>query len=220
MVLNLNKYDAVIFDLDGTIIDSMWMWHAIDVEYLGGFGIEIPEDLQRCIEGKSFTETAIYFKERFNIPDDVETIKDNWHRMSMEMYSTRVDLKPGVYDFIKEIYDNKIKLAIATSNSKELTAAVLKARGIDEFFQAVITGSDVIKGKPNPDIYLKAAEQLQVCPEKCLVIEDVPQGIIAGKNAGMEVCAVYDKYSVDVDEKKHLLSDYYIESYEDITYDK
>lgn len=67
--------EAVIFDLDGSLVDSMWVWKRIDVEYLGKFGILLPDDLQACIEGKSFSETAAYFKERFRIPDELDTIK-------------------------------------------------------------------------------------------------------------------------------------------------
>ncbi len=74
--------DAVIFDLDGSLVDSMWMWRAIDIEYLGRFGIPLPENLQAKIEGMSFTETANYFKETFGIPDSTEKIKDDGNRMA------------------------------------------------------------------------------------------------------------------------------------------
>ena len=71
--------EAVIFDLDGSMVDSMWVWKRIDQEYLGKFGIPLPEDLQKCIGGKSFSETAAYFKERFQLPDELETIKADWN---------------------------------------------------------------------------------------------------------------------------------------------
>ena len=80
----LKNKKAVIFDLDGTLVDSMWMWKAIDIEYLGRFGIELPATLQKDIEGKSFSETAVYFKETFKLPDSLEKIKSDWNRMAYD----------------------------------------------------------------------------------------------------------------------------------------
>ena len=85
--------EAVIFDLDGSMVDSMWVWKSIDIEYLGRFGIRLPEDLQASIGGKSFSETAVYFKERFGIPDEPQTIKEDWNRMAWEKYTHEVPLK-------------------------------------------------------------------------------------------------------------------------------
>ena len=99
----LDGISAVLFDLDGTLVDSMWMWEAIDVEYLGRYGLECPSDLQKAIEGMSFSETAVYFKERFNLPDSIEEIKQAWVEMSLEKYQKEVPVKPGVREFLEEI---------------------------------------------------------------------------------------------------------------------
>ena len=88
---------AVIFDLDGTLVDSMWMWKAIDIEYLGRYGYECPPFLQKEIEGMSFSETAIYFKETFRLPDTLEEIKQAWVEMSIEKYRREVPLKAGAF---------------------------------------------------------------------------------------------------------------------------
>ena len=85
----LENIKAVIFDLDGTLVDSMWMWREIDIEYLAGFGIELPDDLQKSISGMSFSETAEYFKDRFGIKDDTDTIKKRWNEMAWDMYGIR-----------------------------------------------------------------------------------------------------------------------------------
>lgn len=208
----LNQYDAVIFDLDGTLIDSMWLWHAIDIEYLNRFGLKPPKDLSSAIEGMSYTETAIYFKERFNISDSVEKIKEDWDNMSHDMYCTQVSLKAGVKCFLDYLKNKKIKIAIATSNRYSLAIDVLKAKGISEYFETIITSGMVGQGKPNPDVYLEAAKQLNVSTDKCIVFEDVVQGIMAGKNAGMKVVAVYDEASSETTEEKKRLADYYVES--------
>ena len=211
--------EAVIFDLDGSMVDSMWMWRAIDIEYLGRFGIELPENLQACIEGMSFSETAVYFKDRFQLPDDLDTIKADWNRMAWDKYAHEVPVKDGVTELLQYCMDHGIKAGIATSNSRELVENVVKARQLDQYFDCIMTGCDVEKGKPAPDIYLAVARELGVSPENCLVFEDIIPGIQAGKAAGMRVCAVYDKYSEHQDAEKRTLADYYTYHFKELMED-
>ena len=209
---------AVIFDLDGTLVDSMWMWKAIDIEYLGKFGYDLPANLQKDIEGMSFSETAVYFKETFQIPDSLEEIKANWNRMAYDKYTKEVPLKNGAKEFLDHCKKSEIKMGIATSNSRELVEATLEALGIRDYFGCVMTSCDVAKGKPAPDVYLETAKILGVEPSKCLVFEDIEMGIMAGKNAGMEVCAVEDEFSMNQIETKKELADYYIKDYYSFEY--
>ena len=212
----LKDIDAVIFDLDGTLVDSMWMWEAIDIEYLARFGLEFPEDLQRRIEGMSFSETAIYFKERFKLADSLEQIKSDWNRMAWDKYLYEVPLKEGVIEFLEYLKENKIPAGIATSNSRELAELIINRHNISGYFSSIRTSCDVDRGKPSPDIYLLVASDLMAEPERCLVFEDVIQGVMAGKNAKMKVCSVYDKSSEMDEEQKIRLSDYYIHSMKEI----
>lgn len=207
---------AVIFDLDGTLVDSMWMWKDIDIEYLGRYGYTLPENLQKEIEGMSYTETAVYFKETFGIPESLEQIKQTWYEMAYEKYAHQVPLKPGAAAFLEAMRARNIPMGIATSNGRELVDAVVRAHGLSDYISVITTACDVKKGKPAPDIYLYVAEQLRVSPKGCLVFEDVPMGILAGKNAGMEVCAVEDAASARQREEKRRLADYYIGSYDEI----
>ena len=214
--LSLNGIEAVIFDLDGSLVDSMWLWHAIDVEYLGRFGMEPPKDLQSRIGGRSFSETAVYFKETFHIPDDLEQIKADWNQMAWDKYSHEVPLKAGADLFIKHCVQKQIKLGIATSNSRKLVENVIAVHHLDTHFDCIMTGCDVEKGKPAPDIYLAVARELSVLPEHCLVFEDIIPGILAGKSAGMKVCAVYDDASTQQDQEKRELADYYIYDFREL----
>ena len=91
----LENIEAVLFDLDGTLVDSMWMWKDIDIEYLGKRGFGLPVELQKDIEGMSLTETAIYFKTRFGLSDTLEEIKAEWMDMAREKYCHQVPLNPG-----------------------------------------------------------------------------------------------------------------------------
>ena len=209
----LQNIDAVIFDMDGSLVDSMGMWRAIDIEYLGHFGIPLPENLQAEIEGMSFGETALYFKEHFPIPNSVEEIMQTWNRMAWDKYVYEVPLKEGIPEFLRGCKENGIALGIATSNSRELVENVAQVHRLRDYFTSIVTGSEVERGKPAPDIYLKAADELSVSPARCLVFEDIVAGILAGKNAGMRVCAVADAYSEHDADRKRKLADYYIEDY-------
>lgn len=209
----LNNIEAIIFDVDGTIADSMWMWKQIDIEYLGRFGIELPPDLQKNIEGMSFRETAHYFKEHFNISDSVEKMMSDWNAMAANKYRYEIPLKEGVLTFFDGCRRRGVYLGIVTSNSAELLGYLLKAHNLENYFDVIITGSDGLKGKPAPDMYLEAAKRLAVSPKKCLVFEDIIPGILAGKSAGMKVCAIDDLYSRDVILEKKKEADYFIESF-------
>ena len=211
--INLNDFEAVIFDLDGSLVDSMWMWKAIDIEYLAGHGIEAPKTLQKDIGGRSFVETARYFKDRFNLTDSIEKIGDDWNRMAWDKYTNEVPLKEGVSEFLDRCMQNGIRLGIASSNSTELINQVLSSHGIKDKFQSVKSGTQVVKGKPAPDIYLTVADELRAEPSRCLVFEDLVDGIKAAKNAGMTVVAVSDDYSRHSDDLKKELADDYIEDY-------
>lgn len=212
----LENIKAVIFDLDGTLVDSMGIWKQIDIEYLAKYNIALPDDLQSSIEGMSFTETANYFKERFQIPEEIHEIKATWNEMTYKKYKNEVPLKEGTREFLNMLKSRDIKMGIATSNSRELVEVVIKSLQIDSFFDAIHTSCEVEKGKPSPDIYLLVSEKLGVAPTECLVFEDVPQGIMAGKNAGMKVCAVDDEYSRALEEEKRKLADYFIESFQEL----
>lgn len=207
---------AVIFDLDGTLVDSMWMWKEIDIEFLGRHGLECPAQLQKEIEGMSFSETAAYFKKRFQLSETTEEIKQIWTEMSLDKYKTEVPLKKGVPEFLEFIKSLGIQAGIATSNGREMVDAVINALNIGQYFKVVATACEVAAGKPSPDIYLKVAADLKTEPEACMVFEDLPAGIIAGKRANMTVCAIDDPFSHHMKAEKCALADYFINDYFDL----
>ena len=208
---------AVIFDMDGSLVDSMWIWPEVDRIYMEKYGLKQPADFHKAIEGKSYTETAQYFGDTFHdLPRSVDQGKEGWKEMTMERYSTKVLPKPGAVDFLKAMRQKGVLLGIATSNDRVLAEAALKAQGIFGYFDSVRTSCEVAAGKPAPDVYLKVAEDLSVSPSSCLVFEDVPNGILAGKNAGMEVCAVDDAFSRPDEQEKKRLADYFIHDFYEI----
>lgn len=213
----LKDIEAIIFDVDGTLIDSMWIWENIDDLFLEKYNLEQPEGFHEGMEGKSYSETAQYFLDLFpSLPHTREELEQEWYDMAYEIYTTQMELKKGAYEFIHEMHARGIKLGIATSNNRELAKGTLANNKVLDCFGAIWTSGEAGAGKPNPAVYLNAAKDLGVAPEKCLVFEDVSNGILAGKNAGMKVCAVDDKFSRNQEEKKRQLADYYIQDYDDI----
>ena len=213
----LENKKAVIFDLDGTLTDSMWVWDEIDQEFFRSRNMEFPTHLKKDLEGMSFTETAAYFVQTYSLDCTAEELGEYWNQRALSKYRTEIFLKPGALRLLQYLHGNSIKAGIATSNSELLVNTFLSARGIEGYIQAITTDQEVKRGKPAPDVYLVTAEKLGVRPEDCLVFEDIPMGILAGKNAGMEVCAVEDPYSAKQRGEKQALADYYIEDFRDLS---
>ena len=213
MITNIK---ACIFDLDGTLVDSMWMWPDIDREYLNRFEIEYDDNLKNEIDGISFHETAVYFKNKFGISDSVEKICKDWEDMAYDKYKYEVKEKPGCKKFLEHIRSKGIKMGIATSNNRSMVDVVLESLNMKDFFEVITTSDEVKRGKPAPDVYLTTANLLNVEPKNCLVFEDVVAGIMAGKSAGMKVCAIEDDFTKEVRQKKKELSDYYIVDYSEL----
>lgn len=213
----LKGIEAIIFDLDGTLVNSMWIWTAVDEEYFEKYNLTPPEGFYEAMEGKSYTEVAQLYLDSFpSLTCTIEELKQEWQDMTYEKYTKELSLKPGAYKMIETLFHSGIKFGISSSNSIELVNAALEALNVRHFFDAVHTSCEVKSGKPCPDVYLLSASDLNVKPEKCLVFEDVPMGIMAGKNAGMRVCAIDDEFSRNQEMAKRELADFYIKDYNDI----
>lgn len=169
------------------------------------------------MEGLSYTETAEYFLKVFpELPKTVEELKREWYEMAIQKYAEDVMLKEGARAFLEHLKEQNIAVGIATSNDRKLVEAFLNGQKVQHLIDTISTSCEAKKGKPAPDVYLIAASNLNTAPENCLVFEDVPMGILAGKNAGMKVCAVEDGFSATQREKKKELADYYIYHYNEI----
>ena len=213
----LEGIDGIIFDMDGTLLDSMWIWPSIDDDYLKKYCLKKPERFHEAMEGMSYSEVAQFFLDTFpELSCTRQEIMDELLLMALDKYRTQVSLKKGAERFISRMRSQGKKIGIATSNARELTDDALLALQIGGLFDVVRTAGEAGAGKPAPDVYLMVAGELAVEPERCLVFEDVPMGILAGKNAGMRVCAVEDDFSRPQEEKKRKLADYYIQDYDDI----
>lgn len=213
----LNNIKGVIFDLDGTLVDSMGVWAKIDVDYLANLGHAVPENLKEEITHLGFKEVAKYFKTRFNIEDSEKEIMNTWHEMAYKEYRDNIKLKPGAREFLQYLKDSGFKIGLATSNSYPLLEISLKSNGIYDLFDSITITSEVSRGKDFPDVYLLAADRLGLKPEECAVFEDILPAVKGALSAGMKVFAVEDN-SASPSERAQLKEQAheYIETYTEL----
>ncbi len=214
----MENVKAAIFDLDGTLVNSMWLWDKIDTTYLNNLGVDKPSNLKKEITHLSFDKTAEYFKKRFNISEPIEKILETWYKMSYDEYTNNVKLKPGAKEFLEYLSNQGTKIGLATSNSMVLVEACLKANGIFHLFDKITLTSEVSRDKSFPDVYLLAAKRLNVEPKDCIVFEDILPAIHGAKSANMKVIAVNDEPHTPLEDKSKIISesDMYIKDYNEL----
>ncbi|MCK5763775.1 MAG: HAD family phosphatase [Clostridiales bacterium] len=213
----LTGIKAVIFDMDGTLLDSLWVWKEIHEDFKKKYKLRYEESaMRREIDGMSFLEVAEYFKTNYGMQQSCEQISDEWVEMAVDYYRNKVEIKKNAVEFMKLLKDKDIKIGISTSNLPELVNEVIDRYGLNEYIGAFTSASEVEAGKPHPAVYLKSAERLNVVPSDCIVFEDIPQGVMGAKNAGMQVCGVYDKDNGPTVNETKELADYFIYGYDEV----
>lgn len=215
-----NKIKGVIFDLDGTLIDSMGLWNKIDYDFLSKRGLDTPDNLSETVKSMSSKETAMYFKTRFSLNDSVDELISEWNNMAFYEYAHNLQLKPGAAEFLKKLKNENIKMCIATATYKQLVNVVLKNNNIYQYFDSISTLDEVNKNKSYPDIFLLSAKKLNLMPEQCVVFEDTLAAVFGAKKAGMKVIGVYDKYSESNMLNIQKNADKYIYDFYEMTKDK
>lgn len=181
---------AVIFDMDGVIIDSEPLHQKVEADLLRELGGEMTDE-----ERKSFVGTTDYHlwstvKEKFNLKHSVEELIQMKKDHFMAEIHT-IPLVDGVKDVFNQLTDAGYLIALASSNNRQAVDKIIEQFDLEKYLELAMSGEDVEKGKPNPEIFLKTAEAMQVDPSECLVIEDARNGVIAAKRAGMK-CIAFD----------------------------
>ncbi|OGE19274.1 hypothetical protein A3J19_00130 [Candidatus Daviesbacteria bacterium RIFCSPLOWO2_02_FULL_41_8] len=204
---------AVLIDLDGLLINSEELYLEANKIYFKDFDFEFTEDLHKQGTGKKF---ELWIKTV--IPDSVinqsgEDILKQRNKIFFELVKRSLKLMPGAEHFLKLVKDH-YKTALVTSSKREYVNLVFEIISIEKYLDVIITGETVVYGKPDPECYLEAAKSLNVTPEECVVVEDAPSGIMAGKNAGMKVIAVPSYFVKDSPEIRK--ADLVVNSLEDI----
>jgi HAD superfamily hydrolase (TIGR01509 family) len=209
---------AVIFDFDGTLVDSLWVWDRLDELYLTPRGIEIPKDFQQNLGGMSIKETASYYKEYFDLSDDPSEILAEWRNLIHEIYIKSILFKDSGKDLLLNLYDKGYLLGLGTSNDRTIVEDYLALHGVKDCFSSIHTTSEVGKSKPYPDIFLRVLSDFSLEKEDCIVIEDTYEGVMGAKNAGIEVIAIKDPYHFTRTDDIAREADFLIESLSELAY--
>ena len=219
--MNINTFDAAVFDMDGTIMDSLGIWERIDHDFLEvRRGIVVPGSYMHEIAAMSFAEIAVYTKERFNLPDTPEELMQEWTDMAAYEYAHNVPLKPYVKEYMEKLKLSGKKIILCTSSPEYFFKAALKNNEVYEMFDGFANTCEAGCGKDNPKVYLLAAQKAGVVPEKCMVFEDVITGIKTAKSINMQTCGVYDERNIRKQDELKSVCDFYIESFQDLVEDK
>ena len=205
---------GAIFDLDGTLLDSMFIWDTIGEEYLRSLGKEPHEDLKETFMTLTLEEVAVYYREHYGVTLSVKEIVDGVNAMVEQTYRTKVTLKPGIAEYLAWLKENGVRMCVATVTDRYLVEETLERLGVRHYFSEIFTCAEVGFGKDKPIIYQKALEHLGTEKSDTYVFEDLPFALNTAKTDGFPTVGVYDRHEVHQDELKGL-ADYYIFDFTD-----
>lgn len=212
----LKPFRAAIFDLDGTLLDSLGVWAEIDCLFLKKRGIPVPPDYQHAVKVMNFTEAAEYTAMRFSLNESPADLVAEWMEMIRSAYAHDVALTPFAAEYLSKLRAEGVKIAAATSGDPTLFLPALSRNGVKELFSAFVTTAEVGKGKRHPDVYLEAARRLQTPPSECAVFEDVLAAIKTARAAGFYTVAVREESSLHEEAELRAESDAFIVSYREL----
>ena len=192
-----NAFRAVLFDLDGVLADSEPWWTEIDAAMLREHGITYRGEYHRDVLGVSYPVAVEFYRKAFNISAPLDEMMHRRAAIAAEFFARDIALFPSTHAVVTELRRMQLRLAVGTSSVSTSARPFLERHGLTTFFEVIVTGDEVERGKPHPDIYLRAAEKLGVAPDACLVIEDALSGIASAKAAQMRVAAIPDIRFVD-----------------------
>jgi HAD superfamily hydrolase (TIGR01509 family) len=209
--------DAVVFDLDGVLIQSEEVWDDVREQFVRERGGRYDAEIQRAMMGMSSTEWSRYLHLHAGVPEEPDAINAEVVRRMLAAYRDHLPLIPGAVDAVRRLAAH-FPLGLASSSNRELIDTVLDVAGLAPLFAATASSEEVARGKPAPDVYLEAARRLGVPPERCAAVEDSHGGIRSAKSAGMRVVAIPNP-SYPPDDEALALADVTIGSLDELTVD-
>jgi HAD superfamily hydrolase (TIGR01509 family) len=207
--------EAVVFDMDGVLIESEEVWDAVREEYVRERGGRYDDEIQRAMMGMSSPEWSRYLHETAGVADDPETINAEVVRRMLHSYRGHLPLFDGAVEAVRRLA-GRYPLAVASSSNRPLIDTVLEVAGLKQYFRATVSSEEVARGKPAPDVYLEAARRLGFEPQRCAAVEDSHSGIRSAKAAGMRVVAIPNP-SYPPDEEALAQADVVIRSLDELT---
>ena len=210
---------GAIFDIDGTLLDSMPIWENAGARYLATLGITAKPDLKERLDTLSLPEGALYMQKEYELSVSTEDILEGVNQVVKDFYYKEVAMKPGAYELIKHLKESGVKLIIATATDAKLAKAALARNGIWEEFIGMITCEEAGAGKTSPKVFELSRQKLQTKKEETWVFEDSLYAVRTAAEAGFPVCSIYDAYSAGNAEEIKKLSDIYVNDFSEIEKD-
>jgi len=206
-----DRFRAVVFDMDGLLLETELLWHEAETELFARHGAEFTWDDKMAVIGTSFDFTADYFAERLAMPrEQGPALVDEMAELMRERLRRQVAGRPGAVELVERLR-GRTRLGLASNSPRSLVDVALDTARIADAFDAIVTSDDVERSKPAPDLYLLACERLGVPPSDALALEDSASGIAAAKAAGLTCIAVPQFAETDVS-----AADRVIDSLEDL----
>lgn len=203
------KVKGAIFDMDGTLTDSMYIWRSAASNYIRSIGKIPSPDLDERVSHKSVFDTIKTFREEYGIEGTDEEISAGVFATVSRIYREKVVLKEGVSELVKELFDKGIPICIATATDRPISGAAMERLGLSPYVKKLFTVAEVGKGKDDPDIYFEALRELGCTPSEALVFEDAPYAVKTAKAAGFITIGLYeDVYKDEWEDIKNIADDY------------
>ena len=208
----MHDFKGAIFDMDGTLLDSMPVWKRLTHGYLAQFGLHITDQDYAATEGFSQPQVAQYFADRYpNLPVDAQGIMDGMDELITARYEAIAKPKDGVLEFLEGLRRRGVKMAIATLTARRHAEKALRDRGMLDYFEFMLTIEDIGVSKREPDIYLQSAARMGLIPGACIVFEDAQYACTTAKRAGFRVCGMVEPAYAAGEEELRAASDFVIE---------
>lgn len=210
---------AAIFDLDGTILNSMKMWRNLSYNYLVSKGIEVPRDLIKPLRKLTFKEGCSYIKKKFGLEESAEEIREILEETLADYYSNYLNLKPYVIETLDEFKNGNIRIMIATATDEHLVRMALRRHNIEDYFEHIQTVGNTGIRKGEPGFFQKAIDRLGLDSKDIWVFEDALHCILSAKRCGLNVVGVYDEFASSEEEDIKKIADIYIEDFNQLKID-
>ncbi len=207
---------GAIFDVDGTILDSMGVWHDVLKSFFALHSITLTDETSAKIKEMTLDESLPMINEEYGLGMTPDEIYEEFRRLMEVEYAENIMLKPGADKYIKKLHDSGVKIAVATSGYEGMCKSAFARLGIIDYIDEYAFSSEVGVNKGHPDIYYLAAKRIGISPCDCTVYEDIVQGINTAKNAGFKTCAVYDNSNAQETQRLKQLSDRYITGWDEL----
>lgn len=208
---------GVIFDADGTLLNSMEFWDSTVVDLIKSTGVTPDNKLTEILTPMSMVEGAEYIKREYNLPFSVEEIINEENKVIENFYFNNVEMRRGTVDFLEYLKNNHIPATVATATDKYLIVRALKHLGIIDYFKNVISCTDIGEGKSSPKVYIECCNIMNTIPSETLVVEDSLSALTTAKNTGFKTMAVFDGTQKRFWKKLQELADYTVDSDFDIS---